>query len=185
MRVLPPFAPFLGLLGGVLIALSAMFALPGEWIAYSSPRAAAEDAVAQAQLLPYQMAASEGLSAFDDAGCPMSAVLGWNRLVESAGAWQIFTWLLGYSARPAGRLLALAGLEAIDSARFRNEHADLIERAKVGDSVQVVFGWVEVVGKEPIAWLSSDSVLSALKAGAIGRDLRAIRPQRGCSRGSV
>ncbi|HEV8356331.1 MAG TPA: hypothetical protein VGQ17_06125, partial [Gemmatimonadales bacterium] len=107
MRVLPPSGLIFALLAGVLIAILGMIAPPGSWVGYVAPRAAAENAVAQADLVPYQMANFEGVPALDDDGCPMSAVLGWSRLIKAPDAWASFDWLLGYAATPAGRVLAL------------------------------------------------------------------------------
>jgi hypothetical protein len=184
MRILPPVGLIFALLAGVLTAILSIIAPPGYWVGYVAPRAAAENAVAQAELVPYQMAKSEGFSALDDDGCPMPAVLGWRRLIEAPDAWVSFDWLLGYAATPAGRVLALAGLHAVDSVRFQAHRAALLRKARLPDSIAVVFGWVrdpQGPWREPLAWVSADSLWHEVERGAIGRDLGAIQPRRrGC-----
>jgi len=184
MRAFPPFLVFAGLLGGVLVVSVSTIAGPGDWLGLMSPRVKAEDAVAQVGLLPYQMSETRGVSPFEDEGCPMSAIMGWRDLVESPGAWTSFQWLLIHSAHPAGRVLALAGLQSLDSARFRRDRWVLFRTARLPDSLEALLGRGAAIGKAPLAMISADSVRRAVENGSIGRDLREVElpPVGSCGR---
>jgi hypothetical protein len=176
MRALPPFTPIVAMLTGLLVATLSVVALPGEWLAFASPRAGAEDAVAQAEILPFRRAVPWATSGLDE-GCPLRAARGWRWLVHHDGAQESFSWLLQYTASPTGRLLALAGLAAVDTASYRRALAAFDPATALPDSVPVFVGWAEQDDHAPpVVHLTRSAALSAVATGALTRDLLQLVP---------
>ena len=179
MRSRPSFLVTSALIAGIVVATLTFVAPLQGWLQGAFPRAAAEDAIAQAWVPPLHMALSDGFTAFDDDGCPQETVIRWQQLTHLPDSWPVFDWLLGYSRRPAGRVLSLAGLQHSDSARFRQNLVRLVARADLPDTISFIVGsrsqhLTPDGGSSMI--LHRAALVSMIASGEYSRDLQAVKP---------
>jgi hypothetical protein len=143
MRALPPFGVVFATLQGILISVTAWLAPFDIWLKVLAPRAAAEDAIAQARYII-------------DAECRWTVLDGWGFLISRPSAEISFEYAYGHAAGPPGKLLALAGLRALHSRHYR---ARFIEQQSVPEVA------IAILGPDSVQHVGHRSLLAQIESG--------------------